>query len=279
MAWSGNDVIFRELGDGPACLLIHGFPTAGCDWDEVARGLADRFRLIVPDLLDYGRTTNPSARRWHIHDQADMLEALVGSLGLSSLHLIVHDVGDTVGQELLARHNEGSLGFAIETMVLMNGGIFPAEHRARTVQKLLLSPVGPLLARLTGKRRFMGALAEVFGKATKPGQAAIDTLWAVSVGVNGKASFARRIHYMNDRLAREARWVGALSEASVPMLMINGVDDPVSGGHVCDVIEREVPAMQIVRLDGIGHFPLLEAPADCVRHIREFHGFEASSKG
>ena len=273
--WSGNDIVYRDRGDGAAaCLLVHGFPTASCDWIDITAGIDGHFRCLAPDLLDYGRSNNPSARRWHIHDQADMLEALVAELGLSDVHLIVHDVGDTVGQELLARHNEGSLGFSITSMVLMNGGIFPAEHRPRPVQKLLLSPVGPLLARLLGRDRFMAALAEVFGENTRPGPEATDALWNITIGVNGRASLTRRIHYMNDRVLNEARWVGALREATIPMLMINGVDDPISGGHVCDVLEREVPQMRIARLDSIGHFPPLEAPGDCVRLILDFHGID-----
>jgi pimeloyl-ACP methyl ester carboxylesterase len=161
-------------------------------------------------------------------------------------------------------------------MVLMNGGIFPAEHRPRPVQKLLLSPAGPLLARLLGRDKFMAALAEVFGEKTRPGSEATDVLWSIAVGVNGRASLARRIHYMKDRVEHEARWVGALREATIPMLMINGVDDPISGGHVCDVLEQDVPQIRIARLEGIGHFPPLEAPGDCVRLILDFHGFDPS---
>jgi pimeloyl-ACP methyl ester carboxylesterase len=271
-AWKGNDVFYRDTGAGPPMLLIHGFPTAGCDWAGIADGLSARFRLIIPDLLDYGRSLNRTGQRWHIHDQADMIVGLMAALDIRSTHVLAHDVGDTVAQELAARHDEGSLPFRIESLVLMNGGIFPAHHRPRTVQKLLSSPLGPLLARHMNKDRFMSALADVFGPDTRPDAGAQDVLWDVSVGVNGARSFARRIHYMKDRRRYEDRWVCALKQLAFPAMMINGTADPVSGGHVCDVIEREAPAMKVVRLDGIGHFPLLEAPDVCLSHILEFHG-------
>jgi len=269
--WRGNDVSYRATGNGVPMLLVHGFPTAGCDWSDIATSLEKHFRLVVPDMLDYGRSRNPLGKTWHIHDQADMIEALLDSLDVRSCHLLIHDVGDTVGQELIARQNEEALSLSIDSVVLMNGGIFPAHHRPRSAQKLLLSPLGPLAARLVGKKRFMSALAEVFGSGTRPDGEALDALWHVSVGVNGKASLARRIQYMNDRREHEARWVGALRETDLRMLMINGVDDPVSGAHLCDVIERELPSMPIIRLPGIGHFPPLEAPDECVRHILAFH--------
>jgi pimeloyl-ACP methyl ester carboxylesterase len=270
-SWRGNDVSYRVAGDGTPMLLVHGFPTAGCDWMDIAASLEQYFRLVAPDMLDYGRSLNPLGKTWHIHDQADMIEALLDSLDVGRCHLLIHDVGDTVGQELIARQNDEALSFTIDSVVLMNGGIFPAHHRPRSAQKLLLSPLGPLAARLVGKKRFMSALAEVFGPGTRPAGEALDALWHVSVGVNGKPSLARRIQYMNDRREHEARWVGALRETDLRMVMINGVEDPVSGAHLCDVIERELPSMTVIRLPGIGHFPPLEAPDECVRHILAFH--------
>lgn len=273
-----NDIFFRDISAGPAMLAIHGFPTSGCDWSPIAQGLYHHFRLIVPDLIDYGRSRNRSGKTFHIHDQADMIEALFASLEIETAHLLAHDVGDTVAQELLARHIEGKLGFNIDSLVLMNGGILPSEHRPRPVQYLLLSRVGPLAAMVLPVKKFGAALAEVFGPDTRPDATAQMELWNISLGANGRRSLARRIHYMTDRKDNEERWVGALKNAEVRILMINGVDDPVSGGHVCDALAAQVPEIEIVRLEGIGHFPLLEAPAECVQHILDFHASDVTGK-
>ena len=271
-AFKGNRVACRRVGVGHPMLLIHGFPTAGCDYVDVCAGLDAHFDMIVPDLLDYGHSENPARATWHIHDQADMLEALLASLGITSVHIVAHDVGDTVGQELVARHNDGALGFGIESLVLMNGGILPSEHRPRKIQKLLLGPIGPLISQLMREARMTRTLQEIFGPETRPDAEASAALWRIALGVNGKQSFARRIRYMQDRRDNEARWVGALKETELRMLMINGIEDPISGAHVCDAIEEQIPRMDVIRLDGIGHFPPLEAPGACVEHILNFHG-------
>ncbi len=271
-SWKGNDVACRDYGDGSPMLLIHGFPTAGCDWARIGESISRHFRLIAPDMLDYGRSVNPAKKTWHIRDQADMIEALLAARGVGECDVVAHDVGDTVAQELLARSGEGSPGFVMKSLILMNGGIFPKHHRARPIQKLLSSPIGPFVAALTRKDRLLRSLDPLFGPETKPVPSQADALWRIAVGVNGKQSFARRIRYMQDRRDNEARWVGALKNTDVRTMMINGLTDPVSGGHVCDVIEAEIPAMRVVRLDNIGHFPPLEAPASCVEHILAFHG-------
>lgn len=266
-----NEVFYRDISAGPVMLAIHGFPTSGCDWSPIAQDLYHHFRLIVPDLIDYGWSRNRTGRTFHIHDQADMIEALFASLEIENAHVLAHDVGDTVAQELLARQMDGKLGFNIDSLVLMNGGILPSEHRPRPVQFLLLSRIGPLAAMILPAKKFGAALAEVFGPATRPDVPAQRDLWKISLGVNGRRSLARRIHYMTDRKDNEERWVGALQDAEIRIRMINGVEDPVSGGHVCDALAVQVPGIEIVRLEGIGHFPLLEAPDACVQHILDFH--------
>ena len=57
-----------------------------------------------------------------------------------------------------------------------------------------------------------------------------------------------------------SRWVGALQNTSVPLRLINGVKDPVSGGHMADRYCELVPHPDVVRLKEIGHYPQVEDP-------------------
>ncbi|MGL1585796.1 hypothetical protein ACSTHB_23480, partial [Vibrio parahaemolyticus] len=87
-------------------------------------------------------------------------------------HLLAHDYGDTVAQELIARHEEraarGDDSLQLVSVVLLNGGLFPETHRATRVQKLLQTPLGPLISRLMGERSFGERFAAVFGPDTQP---------------------------------------------------------------------------------------------------------------
>ncbi|MGB1582040.1 MAG: alpha/beta hydrolase, partial [Nevskiales bacterium] len=96
-------------------------------------------------------------------------------------HVLAHDYGDTVAQELLARHNDrqanGGAGVELLSMCLLNGGLFPETHRARLVQKLLNSPLGVILVRLMNKRSFEQSFSAVFGPQTQPSQDELDAFW------------------------------------------------------------------------------------------------------
>ncbi len=269
--WQGHDVFYQTMGQGPALLMIHGFPTSSYDYAEMAETLKQHFTLIIPDMLDYGQSHNPMKKRCSIFDQVDMMTDLLAHLGHQQLHILAHDVGDTIAQEMLHRENQGELGFEIASCVLQNGGLVVDHHRPRRIQKLLLGPFGPIIAQLTRKAKFSRSLTAIMGQDTQLSAQQLDDIWRSTLGINGKASLARRIHYMTERIVNRDRWVKALQDTKHHVLMINGTDDPISGGHACDAFETLFPKMTIIRMAGIGHFPPIEAPSRTVEYFLKHH--------
>ncbi len=108
--YRGQRIYYRDSGASakPALLLIHGFPSASWDWHDLWAPLAERFRLIAPDMIGFGFSAKPRGWGYSIHDQADLHLALCARLGVSEVHVLAHDYGVSVAQELLARH-EASL--------------------------------------------------------------------------------------------------------------------------------------------------------------------------
>ena len=268
--WRGSQIFFQQKGAGPVLLMVHGFPTAGCDWLDMVKELADHFTIVAPDIADAGHSTNPAKKTFTLHEHADMLEALLQYLNIGEVHLIGHDVGDAICQELIARQNESALSFRVESCVFLNGGILMTAHRPLGLQSMLAGKFGWLVARLMRKKTFMNNINAIFGDR-KVDRQVLEVLWEVSKSVNGRPSLARRSHNMIDRHQHAVRWVKALQETPIKMCMINGIEDPISGGHVCDAIERELPHISVIRLPGVGHFPLIESPEQCVKHALQFH--------
>ena len=91
---------------GPVLLLVHGYPFSSFDWKEIWPELTARFTVIAPDMLGMGFSAKPTEYEYTVHDHADMHEALLAHLGVSECHVLAHDIGDSVVQEMLARHEE-----------------------------------------------------------------------------------------------------------------------------------------------------------------------------
>lgn len=256
---------FTRKADAPWLVLIHGFPTASWDWHKLWPALSEQYSLLAIDMLGFGFSDKPSKHDYTLMEQASIHEALLLDKGISAFHILAHDYGDTVAQELLARHRErvdsGNEGMAILSCCLLNGGIFPGEHRPVLIQKLLLSPIGRFLSPFLSKKTLRRNFHKIFGPNTRPTEEEIDHFWELLSYNNGKYIFYRLIRYMNERMTHKARWVNALKDTKVPLHLIIGPEDPISGQHMIPIYMQTVPNPKVTVLDGIGHYPNVEAPA------------------
>lgn len=262
--------IFTRRGgreSGPPLLLIHGFPTSSWDWNKVWEPLAERYSLYTLDMLGFGDSSKPRDCAYLIAQQADLIEAWLSSEGIQAYHVLAHDYGDTVTQELLARDNSrreddrhDRCRLRIQTVCLLNGGLFPETHRPALIQRLLLSPLGPLVSRLTSKAKLASNLQKIFGKNTPPSEEEIEGFWELIRRNDGDRVMHRLIGYMTQRRKNRARWVGALQQAGVPVKLINGIADPISGAHMVARFRQLIHEPDVTELTGIGHYPQVEAP-------------------
>ena len=277
-AWraQGCDFTFRghpsrywSAGSGAPLLLIHGFPTASWDWHFLWQPLAERYRVIACDMLGFGDSAKPTGHDYRILEQADLQQSLLEHLGVQEpVHLLVHDYGNSVGQELLARHEEGA--FMLASLALLNGGLFPETHRAVLSQKLLLSPLGGFFGKLFDRRRLAQNFAKVFGPGTQPSEAELDAFWELIRHNDGPKVMHRLIHYILDRREHRERWVGAMQRTDVPLRLIDGPEDPISGAHMVVRYRELIPHPDTVELPGIGHYPQVEAPEQVLQHYLAF---------
>ena len=264
--WRDHDVFVRTDGAGEALLLIHGFPTASWDWHPLWPALAARYRLVTCDLLGFGLSAKPRGHAYRIVDQADLLVAVLARAGVSRCRVLAHDYGVTIAQELLARRREGSLPVTLDAMCLLNGGLFPEAHRPLLTQRLLASRLGPLLVRFTGRRKFGASMRAIWGARPLPDDE-LDAMWALVARDGGVRVLPALLDYMAQRRASRDRWVGALTDPALvsgprrlPLRLIDGTADPISGAHLVARYRELVPSPDVVELAGVGHYPQLEAP-------------------
>lgn len=252
-------------------LLIHGFPTASWDFSALWQTLAKKFHLLAPDLIGFGFSAKPPEYDYSIHDQVDLCEAVLQQAGISEYHILAHDYGDTVAQELLARSMEKKTGPRLKSVCFLNGGLFPETHRPLMVQRLLLSPLGGIVARMMTPEKFASNMRAIAGPEHQPEPYVTDGFWQLITRNDGAKIFPRLIRYMRERRRHRARWVGALVNASIPLRLINGAADPVSGEHAAARYCELVPRADCILLNGIGHYPHVEVPSQVAELFLNFH--------
>lgn len=88
-----------QAGSGPPLLLLHGWPEFWLTWEPVMTRLADRFRLIAPDLRGFGESDKPDGP-FGPEDHAREMLGLLDALALERVGVVGHDVGGAVMQPL-----------------------------------------------------------------------------------------------------------------------------------------------------------------------------------
>lgn len=262
----------------PTLLLLHGYPTSSIDWLYMRDELEQKFHLIAPDYIGYGLSAKPISFLYTIFAQVNMIEQLMASLKLNQFHIMAHDVGDTIAQEFLARqiHNRQ---YIIQSTVFLNGGLFPETHRPFFTMKLLKTPIiGVIFQNIIPRSLFGSAINRVFGPTTQRSKQELDEITHL-LFYNAPYNLLQQLQcYINERAANRDRWVNAINQVQIleknpiPIRLINGPIDPISGKHMVDRYRKIIQNPDTCLLaDNIGHYPNLEDPENTLKYFFDFH--------
>ena len=265
----GYRIAYRRRGTGPVIVLLHGFPTWSYDYAGLAVHLAQDHDVITMDFLGYGASDKPKNEAYSVASSADTVEDLLAHLKITSVSLVVHDYGGIVGQELLDRQSSQKCSFTITSLTILNSGIVYSAYRPTFMQKLLILPViGKLLASQITAAKTRTLLGGVMGKQKLSDDEFAELWHGIALNDGHKLSYLH-IRYNNERGQHHQRWEKALADWDGPLHLVWGLDDPVSGRHVLELAQERYLRARVTALEGIGHYPQVEAAQAVIAAIRE----------
>ena len=244
--------------DVPPLLVLHGFPTCSYDYAGVLPALSATRRVVLPDHLGHGLSAKPD-RRYGIRMMADAVSGAVEALGIDEVDLLTHDVGDSVGGELLARDLDGELPFSVRRRVVTNGSIYMDLVQLTDGQQLLLSlPDEP--TDLVTEDTWKAALRRTFAPASPVPDEELDAQWQLTSVDDGHRLLPRTIRYIEDRRAEERRYTGPIETHPSPLAVVWGALDPIAVLPMAERLAAARADATLTVLDDVGHYPMLEAP-------------------
>jgi pimeloyl-ACP methyl ester carboxylesterase len=271
--WIGQGRIFTHEGnryfvhasgkaarEGDGVLIVHGFPGSSWDWSGVVPSLARQTHVVVPDMLGYGQSDKPAAGNYSIFKSADMYEAVAKDQGLRDVVLAIHDLGQTVGSELMARQEEGTLSFHIRHAVVFNGSTLVDMVHLVDVQKQLLDMPDEPLAEDLPPSTFRDSLPPTMSKEHQPSRETIDAMDAQIRAKHGDRLMPRLIRYLPERQKNLDRWRDGLTKFSGAENLYWGTQDPVALVVMADKIKELNPAVDLQKWPDVGHWPSIEVP-------------------
>jgi pimeloyl-ACP methyl ester carboxylesterase len=248
-------------GDGRPLIFLHGYPSSSFDWHH-AFNVLPAHHLIVFDFLGFGLSDKPRDQVYSLSTQADIAEVIVDRFSDGPVVLVAHDMGSSVATELLARDIEGRLSFELASTLLFNASLVRERASLLWGQKLLLSRLGPLAARLTSEFGFRRQFAGIFSREHPLSDEEAADQWSLLAHNGGHRLLDRLIFYNHERVgAPGRRWHEALRDWPGRLELAWAELDPIATEAVLQAVLELRPHAEVTRLHGLGHYPQIEDPS------------------
>jgi pimeloyl-ACP methyl ester carboxylesterase/ketosteroid isomerase-like protein len=278
----GLKVFVREAGDksAPAIVLLHGYPSSSHMFRDLVPLLADRFRVIAPDMIGYGHSDAPSVDefRYTFDNLAHVTRRVLEKLEVTSYVLYVHDFGGPVGMRLAMANPERVRGLVVQNANAYMEGVSEAvanlflplwkEQNATTIG----AARGFLTAEATKMQYTAGAhdASKLNPDAWTHDQALLDR-----PGV-AEAQLALFVDYQTNVAAYDA-WHAYFRKEQPRTLVVWGKNDPFFLVPGAEAYLRDLRDAELVLLDG-GHFALEEHAATVAAHIKRTFGTRSGAE-
>ncbi len=256
---AGRGIYVRVQGDGPAVLLLHGIPTHGQLWDEVGPRLAAAARVIVPDLLGFGRSAAPAGLPVDIASHAAYMGELLDALGTPRATVVGHDIGGGIAQ-ILAAHHRGR----VERLGLVNSACYDAwpVPGMRAIQA-----AAPLVKQLPARLVMRGirrGLRRGFVHSERA-DAYLERFVRPFSTPDGLRRFVNQACALDNRHTQAV--APLLPTLRVPVEVIWGTQDPFLETRWAERLASEIPTAELARIPDASHFAPADAPAEVAAAI------------
>ena len=273
MKFEGHDIFVHSSGrapvEGQGVLVVHGYPGSSWDFQNVVAQVEKKTKIVVPDMVGFGHSYTPLTGtfkdNFSLMKQADLYEAVAAAEGLKTVILVAHDMGQTVGLELMARQEEGKLPFRIKHAILLNGSTIVDLIKTTKGQDASMKLADKALTEAPPREEWYKDLTQTYGAKMQNSkdelQTVLDSQIAQIYANDGAKVMSNIVRYLLERKEFYDRWVGTFTGFhSAPMTVIWGLDDPVALVPMADRVKAWRPETDLYKLEGVGHWPSIEAP-------------------
>ncbi len=265
----GHRRAYRIGGSGPAVLLLHGIGDNSLVWDPVMTRLTDRFTVIAPDLLGHGLSDRPRAD-YSVAAFANGVRDLLCYLGIDHVSVVGHSLGGGVAGQFAYQYPE----MIDRVAFVAPGGV---DHHVAPLLRLLSLPFAEQLVALTalpGARRVLATAllaAAAVPNPVRPDAVQLRRALDRMPNTASPHAFTRTLRSVVDLRGQVVTMRDrCYLTADVPTLIAWGADDSIIPAAHAEVLREALPAARVEVFDGVGHFPMTEAPDDFLAVLTDF---------
>ncbi len=239
-------------GAGVPVVFLHGFATSGHLWSDVVSLMPAGHRLIVLDLLGYGRSDPPGTRSLTLQAHAGRVVALLDALGVSSACVVGHGMGGGVAQSLAVHWPTRVAGLALLSSIAFGGWFTRDVVLARATLPLTRHlPPAWLLSMVRTE------LERGYDDASRAGHS-IDRYVRPFATAEGRAALVGHIRALDAR--ETAALAPRLGGITCPTAVLWGAQDPFLPVSLARRLADAIPGATCDVVPGTRHYLPEDAP-------------------
>ena len=249
----------EESGSGPLLVLLHAFPLCREMWRPQLAALADRNRVIAPDLFGFGESPL-LAGGWTVDSQADALDAFLAEIGANEpLVLGGLSMGGYIALAFARRHPERLRGLILADTKADADTPEGKKGRDELIEFARANPPAEVTERM---------LPKLLGASTRSGRSGVvDEVMRIGSTQSTEGLIAA-LAALRDRPDSTP----GLADISVPTLVIVGDEDSVTPPPDSRKLVDTIPGARLEVLPSAGHLSNLETPDAFNTAVRSFLG-------
>jgi len=252
------DVAYRDVGEGPPVLLLHGIATWSYLWEGVIDQLAGTSRVVAPDLLGYGHSDHRDCFDRSVRHQARMVARLMDRVGVPAATVVGHDIGGAVAQVLAVDYTERVEGLVLVDSVAYDS--WPSTSMCELGDPNLVGETDAIMEILRQDAR-RGHAASVDASAFETDMVAPYDSDA------GRRSMVRNASALTTNHTMEL--ADALADLDLPALVVWGEKDPWQPLADAERLAEDLDAELVTVPEG-SHWLPYDHPAETARPIQSF---------
>ena len=269
---AGHRIFYVEnKSEKSTIAFLHGYPSASYDYYKVLPLIENDYSYVIHDHLGFGLSSKPTNYSYSFIEQAEIAIQLWKQLGIKEIHLVSHDYGTTVANEIIVRKLQGFEPVKIRSVTFSNGSVHIELAHLKLVQKLLKHPFfGKYIVALMNKRTFVRTMRDIWFDKNLFDQSEMDVLWKMLMMNSGRNVLHKISQYNNERVKFWDRWITALTQLDIPTHILWAQQDPIAVIAIAEQLHKEIPGSVYTKIDKCGHYPMLEKPGEWSEKMMKF---------
>ena len=239
-------------GVGNPVVFVHGFPTSGHLWGDVVPLMPPGHRLVVLDLLGFGRSDRPMQRPMDVRAQADRVVAVLDELNIKEACAVGHGLGGGIVQSIAVRPPS-----RLSHLCLVDSVAFGRWPSVLARLGRALAPAAALLPPSSVLTLLRRELARAYSDPIRAARS-IDIFLRPFKGTEGRDALLAHLRAL--RADETAAIAPKLAAIRVPAAVLWGRHDKITSLSIGKRLQASIPAATLSVIDDGGHFTPEEAP-------------------